>query len=88
MDCATFVTDIMFVTTVKVLATVRFVILFSTFLSSPPDSRIFTSAQWTTISSNSSNLKTTYPGVQSVTINTPASGGVSTYYITRVGYTN
>jgi hypothetical protein len=62
--------------------------IFTSFLASPPDSRIFTSAQWTTISSNSSNLKTTYPGVQSVTINTPASGGVSTYYITRVGYTN
>jgi len=62
--------------------------IFTSFLASPPDSRIFTSAQWTTISNNSSNLKATYPGVQSVTINTPASGGVSTYYITRVGYTN
>ena len=62
--------------------------IFSTFLASPPDNRIFTSAQWTTISSNSSNLKLSYPGVQSITINTPASGGVSTYYITRVGYTN
>jgi hypothetical protein len=61
--------------------------LLSSFISTP-NSRIFTSAQWTTISSNSLNLKTTYPGVQSVTINTPASGGVSTYYITRVGYTN
>jgi hypothetical protein len=61
--------------------------LLSSFISTP-NSRIFTSAQWTTISNNSSNLKVTYPGVQSVTINTPASGGVSTYYITRVGYTN
>ena len=61
--------------------------LLSSFISTP-NSRIFTSAQWTTISNNSTNLKITYPGVQSVTINTPASGGVSTYYITRVGYTN
>jgi len=61
--------------------------LLPSFISTP-NSRIFTSAQWTTISNNSSNLKVTYPGVQSVTINTPASGGVSTYYITRVGYTN
>ena len=61
--------------------------LLPSFISTP-NSRIFTSAQWTTISNNSSNLKVTYPGVQSITINTPASGGVSTYYITRVGYTN
>ena len=62
--------------------------IFSSFLASPPDSRIFTSAQWTTILNNSTNLKISQPGVQSVTINTPSSGGVSTYYITRVGYTN
>ena len=62
--------------------------LFTSFSATPPDSRIFTSAQWTTISNNSSNLKISHPGVQSVTINTPASGGVSTYYITRVGYAN
>jgi hypothetical protein len=34
------------------------------------------------------NLKTTIPGVQSVTINNPVSGGVSSYYITRLGYSN
>jgi hypothetical protein len=62
--------------------------ILNSFQASPPDSRIFTSAQWTTISNNSSNLKISHPGVQSITINTPASGGVSTYYITRVGYTN
>jgi hypothetical protein len=62
--------------------------LITSFQATPPDSRIFTSAQWVTISNNSSNLKISSPGVQSVTINTPASGGVSTYYITRVGYTN
>jgi hypothetical protein len=62
--------------------------LIASFQATPPNSRIFTSAQWITISNNSSNLKISHPGVQSVIINTPASGGVSTYYITRVGYAN
>ena len=53
-----------------------------------PLSRIFTSAQWTAINPSTLNLKTTYPGVQSITINTPVSGGISNYYITRLGNTN
>jgi len=53
-----------------------------------PLSRIFTSTQWTTINPSTLNLKTTYPGVQSITINTPVSGGVSNYYITRLGNAN
>ena len=62
--------------------------LINSFLASPPDSRIFTSAQWSIINANTSNLKLSYPGVQSVTINNPVSGGVSSYYITRLGYNN
>ena len=62
--------------------------LINSFLASPPDSRIFTSAQWSTINGNTTNLKLTIPGVQSITINNPVSGGVSTYYITRLGYSN
>jgi hypothetical protein len=62
--------------------------LINSFLASPPDSRIFTSAQWSIINANTSNLKLSYPGVQSVTINNPVSGGVSSYYITRLGYSN
>jgi hypothetical protein len=62
--------------------------LMNSFIASPPDSRIFTSAQWSTINGNTSNLKGTFPGVQTVTINTPVSGGVSSYYITRLGYSN
>ena len=62
--------------------------LINSFLSSPPDSRIFTTAQWSTINASTTNLKATIPGVQSITINTPVSGGVSSYYITRLGYNN
>ena len=62
--------------------------LLTSFQASPPDSRIFTSAQWSILTTNTTNLKSTYPGVQSVTINSPVSGGVSNFYVTRVGYNN
>ena len=62
--------------------------LISNFQASPPDSRIFTSTQWNILTSNTSNLKITYPGVQTVTISNPVSGGISNYFITRVGYNN
>lgn len=60
----------------------------SSFIASPPDSRIFTTTQWSTINAGTTNLKSTFPGVQSITINTPVSGGVSSFYITRLGYNN
>jgi hypothetical protein len=62
--------------------------LMNSFAASPPDSRIFTTSQWSTINGSTSNLKGTFPGVQSVTINNPVSGGVSSFYITRIGYNN
>lgn len=62
--------------------------ILNSFQASPPDSRIFTTTQWSALTTGTTNLKTTYPGVQSITINNPVSGGVSTYYITRVGYSN
>jgi hypothetical protein len=62
--------------------------VLNSFQASPPDSRIFTPAQWTTISGSTLNLKTTQPGVQTITINSPISGGTSNYYITRLGYSN
>lgn len=62
--------------------------ILNSFQASPPDTRIFTTAQWTAITNSTLNLKTTYPGIQSVTINNPVSGGVSSYYMTRVGYSN
>jgi hypothetical protein len=55
---------------------------------STPYSRIFTTSEWNIINGNTSNLKTSYTGTQSITINNPTSGGISNYYITRVGYNN
>ena len=51
-------------------------------------SRIFNSIEWATISGSTANLKISYPGVQTVTINSPVSGGVSNYYIARLGNSN
>lgn len=56
--------------------------------SPTPLSRIFTSTEWSTINLSTINLKVSYTGLQSVTISNPISGGISTYYITRLGNTN
>jgi hypothetical protein len=61
--------------------------LISSF-SPTPLSRILTTTEWSAINPSTLNLKATYPGVQSITINTPTSGGSSNYYITRLGNTN
>ena len=53
-----------------------------------PLSRIFNSTEWSTINLSTANLKVSYPGLQSVTINSPVSGGISNYYIFRLGNTN
>ena len=53
-----------------------------------PTSRIFNATEWSTINLSTANLKVSYSGVQSVTINSPISGGSSNYYITRLGNTN
>jgi hypothetical protein len=61
--------------------------LLSSFTPTPV-SRIFNSTEWSAINSSTSNLKISYPGLQSVTINSPVSGGSSNYYVTRLGNTN
>jgi hypothetical protein len=53
-----------------------------------PVLRIFTPTEFNTIKNSSTDLRSTYPGVQSITINNPTSGGTSNYYITRLGYSN
>ena len=52
-----------------------------------PNYRIFTQAQWDVIKVGTTNLKSTYPGVQSMTI-TPVNGGTTTFYVIRTGFTN
>jgi hypothetical protein len=53
-----------------------------------PISRIFTTTDWSVINPSLLNLKVTYPGVQTITINLPTLGGSSNYYISRLGNTN
>jgi hypothetical protein len=51
-----------------------------------PDSRIYTLSQYNSIKTGNTNLWSTYPGVTSVTITNPTSGGTSNYYIISPGY--
>jgi len=62
--------------------------LFLTWGGSLPKTRLFTQAQYTTINSSTTDLRATYPGTTSITINTPTSGGSSNYYLINTGYSN
>ena len=53
-----------------------------------PNYRIFTPTEWNTISTSNSNLKSTYPGVQTITLSGIANKGNSNYYLIRTGYRN
>jgi hypothetical protein len=53
-----------------------------------PTSRIFNLTQWSAINLSTANLKGSYPGLQTITINSPVSGGTSNYYVTRLGNSN
>lgn len=62
---------------------------FSSWLLSLPNSRIFNSSQFTAIKTSTSDLRITYPGVQTITINTPISGTLNAnYYLINTGYSN
>jgi len=58
------------------------------FPSGIPIYRIFTSPQWTTINSSISNLTSSLPGVQSLTIDNPTNSGTTNLYLIRTGYAN
>ena len=51
-----------------------------------PPYRIFTETEWTTINTSNSNLKTTYPGTQTLTVSSLVSGSTSKFYLVRTGY--
>ena len=55
------------------------------FVMSP---KIFTATEYNTINTSNSNLKSTYPGVTSVTLSNPTSGGSTNYYIITPGFSN
>lgn len=61
---------------------------FVNWVSPLPVGRIITPTQYTTISSSTTDLRTTIPGVSSITISSPVSGGSSNYYIFNTGYSN
>jgi hypothetical protein len=52
-----------------------------------PDYRLFNTTQWNVIKFGTTNLKTTYPGVQTFIV-TPVNGGTTTIYLLRTGYSN
>jgi hypothetical protein len=51
-----------------------------------PDVRIFTTAEYNAIKAASVNVRTTYPGVTSITTSTLVSGGTLSYYLIAPGY--
>jgi hypothetical protein len=51
-----------------------------------PDVRIFTTTEYNAIKAASINVRTTYPGVTSITTSTLISGGVLNYYLIAPGY--
>ena len=56
-------------------------------LFNSPSYRIFNQTQWNVIKVGTTNLKSTYPGVQSMII-TPVNNGSTTFYVVRTGFTN
>lgn len=61
--------------------------VFTTF-NYVPINRIFTTTEYATINSSTTNLKSTLPGLQTITINSPVNGGTSNYYFFSSGYMN
>ena len=61
---------------------------FASWGSNLVNTRIFTPTQYNIISSSTNDLRLTYSGVQTITINSPVSGGSSNYYIINTGYNN
>jgi hypothetical protein len=57
------------------------------FLTFPYSSRIFTPTQYTSLINGTTDLRSTIPGVSSITINTPVSGTTTgNYYLIAPGY--
>lgn len=58
---------------------------FSSWGVSLPNSRIFTPSQYSILNSSTSDMRNSYPGVQTVTINSPINGGNSNFYLITTG---
>ena len=51
-----------------------------------PEYRLFTATQWSIINTSSGNLKGTYAGTSSITIDAPTNGGSSNIYCIKTGH--
>jgi hypothetical protein len=56
--------------------------------SGVPNYRIFTSSEWSSVTTSTTNPRTSYPGTQSVTLTGLTNKGTSNYYLIRTGYAN
>jgi hypothetical protein len=56
--------------------------------SSAQSYRIFTKSEWDIIKTSTSNLTSSYPGVNSITLSSLSNKGSSNYYLVRLGYKN
>jgi hypothetical protein len=56
--------------------------------SGVPTYRLFNQIQWNLINSSYGDLRSTYPGTQSITIQSPTNSGTSNIYLIRTGYAN
>lgn len=61
---------------------------FTSYYGSIPGYRIFTPTEWSTINLSSSDLRSSIPGTQSITIASPVRGGSTNFYLLRTGLRN
>ena len=61
---------------------------FNNWGGSLPSYRIFNTTQWNAIKIGTNDLRSVYPGVQTMTITSPVSGGSTNFYLLRTGYSN
>jgi hypothetical protein len=47
---------------------------------------LYTTTQYTTLTTNTSDLRSSVLGVNTITINSPVSGGTGNYYLIAPGY--
>jgi hypothetical protein len=59
---------------------------FSNFLPQP-NYRIFNLTDWNTIKNSLLDTRGTYPGSQTILINSPVNNATSNFYLIRTGYT-
>lgn len=60
--------------------------LVTSWISGIPNYRIFSSGQWTTVKTSTTNTKSTIPGTQTIVIDPAPNGGSSNYYVIRTGF--